>query len=331
VRAVGEADVIPVMGAESPPVWRDWEQAWEQALYGPGGFVRSGQPPAAHFRTSVHVGGVLAEAVVELLGRVDTALDHPATVDLVDLGAGGGELLAGVVERLPTGLRSRVQPLAVDLRAAPDGWPLPWAAVLPDRVHGLVVAHEWLDALACPVVLEVAGVLRRVQVSTGGPQRDGAERAGPAADGAVRAWWRRWGGGGDRGEVGLPRDRAWAALLSHVVAGAAVAVDYGVARPTDTLAAYRRGRQVPPVPDGSCDLTAHVHWPSVAARGGGLVTQAEALTRLGVSAGVPGPDGWGWLLHAERSGQLAELSDPSGLGGFGWLLAERGGARRLLG
>lgn len=79
-------------------MWRDWEQAWAQALYGPAGFVRSGQRPAAHYRTSVHVGGLLAEAVVELLARTDTALDHPQTLDVVDLGAGGGELLAGVHE-----------------------------------------------------------------------------------------------------------------------------------------------------------------------------------------------------------------------------------------
>lgn len=306
-------------------MWQDWEQAWAQALYGPGGFVRSGTPPAAHFRTSVHVGGLLAEAVVELLDRVDTALEHPASVDLVDLGAGGGELLAGVVDRLPAGLRRRVAPLAVDVRPEPAGWSLPWAPDLPAGVHGLVVAHEWLDALVCPVVVRVGGVLRRVQVGA-----NGSERAGPAAGGAEQAWWQRWGGGA-RGEVGLPRDEAWSAVLGRVPAGAVLAVDYGVLHPTDSLAAYHHGRQVQPVPDTTCDLTAHVHWPSVVARGGRLVTQAEALDRLGVGAGTPGVDGWGWLVHAERSGQLAELTDPAGLGAFGWLLAERGGVRGLLG
>lgn len=305
-------------------MWRDWQRAWDDALYGERGFVRTGHPPVAHFRTSVHVGGLLAEAVVELLGRVDTALDHPATVDLVDLGAGGGELLAGVVDRLPAALRPRVRPLAVDLRPAPGGWALPWMGVLPDRVHGLVVAHEWLDALACPVVVRTDGVLRRVQVSA-----DGTQRPGPASGGAERAWWERWGGGA-RGEVGLPRDTAWSGVLQRVAAGAALAVDYGVPRPADSLAAYRDGRQVRPVPDGSCDLTAHVHWPSVLARGGALLTQAMALERLGVSAGAPGADAWGWLVHAERSGQLAELTDPSALGGFGWLVAGRGGVDGLL-
>ena len=305
-------------------MWRDWEAAWGEALYGANGFVRAGEPPAAHFRTSVHVGGLLAEAVVELLGRVDTALGHPAAVDLVDLGAGGGELLTGVVERLPLGLRTRVRPLAVDLRPAPDGWALPWVDELPAQVHGLVVAHEWLDALACPVVVHDRGVLRRVQV-----REDGSERAGPAAAGAERAWWRSWGGGA-RGEVGLARDEAWSRVVGRVVQGAALAVDYGVHEPANSLAAYRGGRQVRPLPDGSCDLTAHVHWPSVAARGGTLTTQADALHRLGVAAGPSGADGWGWLVHAERAGQLAELTAPGGLGGFGWLLAERGGVRGLL-
>ncbi len=304
-------------------MWRDWEQAWAQALYGPAGFVRSGQRPVAHYRTSVHVGGLLAEAVVELLARTDTALDHPQTLDVVDLGAGGGELLAGLHEQAPARLRARLRPLGVDVRPAPDGWDLGWRAALPAQVHGLVVAHEWLDALACPVVVHDGVTVRRVQVDD-----SGAQRRGPAAAGAELAWLRRWGSlrAGERSEVGAPRDQAWATVLRSVVAGAALAIDYGHQRTGDTLAAYRGGRQVRPVPDGSCDLTAHVFWPSVVAvAGGAVLPQAQALAKLGVTAATPAAvDPWGWLSAAERAGQLAELSDPDGLGAFGWLLVEVG-------
>lgn len=299
--------------------WRDWEQAWAEALYAPGGFVHAAGPAAAHFRTSVHVGPELAEALAELLARVDTGLGHPARLDVVDLGAGGGELLAGLVAACPPQLRRRLDPLAVDLRAAPAGWDLAWATALPGRVAGLVVAHEWLDALACPVVEHDGSAVRRVQV-----RADGRERLGPAVGGAAAAWLRRWWwpAPGGRAEVGLPRDRGWAAVRRAVLAGAALAVDYGQpAVPVPTLTGFRAGRVVAPVPDGRTDLTAHVHWPSLPGR---LRTQADALRRLGVTPAAVSGRGREWLRGAARAGRVAELTDPAGLGGFGWLVHTAG-------
>jgi SAM-dependent MidA family methyltransferase len=304
--------------------WRDWEDAWAAALYGPGGFVHTAGPASAHFRTSVHVGPELGGAVAELLGRVDTALGHPARLDVVDLGAGGGELLVDVLEASGPGLRARLAPLAVDLRAAPPGWVLPWAGALPPGLVGLVVAHEWLDALPCPVVTHDGVTVRRVQV-----RGDGAERAGAGVGGADAAWLRRWWPlqPGGRAEVGRPRDEAWAGVRASLRAGVALAVDYGQpgpgagTGPAPSLAGFRDGRAVAPVPDGTCDLTAHVHWPSLPGR---LRTQAEALHGLGLRAAAP-PPGPGWLAAAARAGRVAELTDPGGLGGFGWLLATAGG------
>jgi len=299
--------------------WTDWEAAWEQALYGTGGFVHDGHAPAQHFRTSVHIGTVLAEALLDLLERIDHALGRPETLDLVDLGAGGGELLSAMVATADPALLRRLRPLAVDLRPAPPGWELSWRGRLPEQVVGLVVAHEWLDALPCPVVLHDGNALRRVQVAP-----DGTERLGPAAAGADLAWLRRWWplAPGARAEVGLPRDRAWQQVLHRVRAGACLAVDYGHvrgARPcAGTLSAYRGGRQVRPRPDGSCDLTAHVAMDSVAALASGThTTQARALRTFSPPQ-QSRPNSW--LQHAVRAGELAELSDPAGLGGFGWVL-----------
>ncbi|WP_127781844.1 SAM-dependent methyltransferase [Rhodococcus sp. X156] len=305
------------------PRWTDWEQAWEQALYGPAGFVHAAGPPEAHFRTSVHVGTVLAEAMLELLRRTDHALQRPARLDVVDLGAGGGQLLAAVWELAEPDLRRRLRPVAVDLRAAPPGWALPWRSTLPATITGLVVAHEWLDALACPVVQRHGAVVHRLAVAP-----DGQERLGPPVAAPELAWLRRWWplADGERAEVGLPRERAWGQVRRRLRAGAALAVDYGHVRGTrpaaGTLSAYRAGRQVRPVPDGTCDLTAHVALDAVAALApGSTTTQAEALGSLagGTLAGGT-PPGQPWLQQAVRAGQLAELTDPDGLGGFGWVL-----------
>lgn len=299
--------------------WVDWEEAWRDALYGSSGFVHTGEAPVLHFRTSVHVGTVLADALAELLDRTDHALGRPQVLDLVDLGAGGGELLSAMVDIAGAPLRRRLRPSAVDLRPAPTQWQLPWLAQLPERVTGLVIAHEWLDAIPCPVVQHDGNDARRMQVSA-----DGTERLGVALSGPGLAWLRRWWplADGERAEVGLHRDRAWQQVLRHMDAGAALAVDYGhlrTERPcAGTLAAYRHGRQVRPVPDASCDLTAHVSLDSLAALAPGVhTTQAEALDNLGAREQ---PQLGSWLGQAVRTGQIAELTDPAGFGGFGWVL-----------
>jgi SAM-dependent MidA family methyltransferase len=160
---------------------------------------------------------------------------------------------------------------------------------------------------------------------------------GEPVSGNDAAWLDRWWPPvpGGRAEIGAPRDEAWRAAVSAIGRGLALAVDYGHLAadrpPLGTLTGYRAGRQVPPVPDGSCDLTAHVAFDAVrdaAATGAGdstLLTQREALHRLGVSGGRPplsraSTDPSGYLRALAGAGQAAELTDPAGLGGHFWLL-----------
>ena len=112
-----------------------------------------------------------------------------------------------------------------------------------------------------------------------------------------------------------------------------MAVDYTAHPARDvagTMTGYRDGRQVLPVPDGSCDITAHVLLGSCAAAVTGaetlLTTQRDALRDLGVDGGRPAYDGdpSGYVAALSRAGEAAELLDPHGLGGFGWLLHARG-------
>ena len=102
------------------------------------------------------------------------------------------------------------------------------------------------------------------------------DRRRPALAGALVA---RRHGGRDRAEIGRPRDDAWAdAVGARAAAGCALAVDYGHLRadrpPVGTLTGYRGGRQVPPVPDGRCDVTAHVAIDAVAAAGAAVAGRA---------------------------------------------------------
>ena len=305
----------------------DWHEAWRAALYGPSGFFARGSRPAEHFRTSPLVGPELAEAVVELLDRVDMALDRPNPLDLVDVGAGGGELAAQVFA-LGKRFRGRLRVRAVELTrpSLPAG--IEWSSELPDQVTGLVIAHEWLDSLPCRVVQMHGNQVFEVLVSP-----DGTESLGdPVSSDWLDRWW-PLSADGQRAEIGASRDAAWADLVARVAAGAALAVDYGHfadARPfAGSLTGFRAGRQVPPVPDGSCDITAHVAIDALAAVAPcEVISQREALAALGITSGPPAAglaarDPLGWLAASARAGRIAELRDQSGLGGFHWLLCPR--------
>ncbi|KIF76001.1 hypothetical protein QR77_23180, partial [Streptomyces sp. 150FB] len=109
----------PPAGGDGPGA-RGWRPAAEDALYGPGGFyVRPGGPgPAGHFCTSVGASPLFAAAVARLLVGTARALGTDE-VAMVDVGAGRGELLTGVLAAVPPGLRVRAY--AVERAARPGG------------------------------------------------------------------------------------------------------------------------------------------------------------------------------------------------------------------
>jgi SAM-dependent MidA family methyltransferase len=317
-----------------------WSEAMDRALYGAGGFYLGPDGPAAHFRTSVHASDLFAAAAVRLLREVDEALGHPAELAFVDLAAGRGELVSAVAGRLggdPLG--GRLRPVAVDLAARPDGLPpgIEWLGEAPGGATGLLLANEYLDNVPCDLVELTEDGPRSVLVAP-----DGTERLGPAPDPEQQAWLDDWWAlteVGDRAEIGLRRDAAWRAAVGSLDRGVAVAVDYahtrGTRPPFGTLTGYAHGRQAEPVPDGSCDITAHVALDSCAeaarpwAGWTRTLTQRQALRRLGITAERPeyalaGQDPRGYLRALARAGQAAELTDAAGLGGFGWLVQGAG-------
>jgi len=311
----------------------------QTALYGPDGFYTRGEPPARHFRTSVHVSPRYAAAVLDLLRHVDAELGHPGRIDLVDVGAGRGELLGQVLAGATAepGLARRIAAYAVEVAPRPASLDprIRWAASPPAAITGLVVASEWLDNIPLDVVELTAAGPALVQVDTG----TGAERPGPPPDRADLAWLRAWWPLrtlGDRAEVGRTRCEAWAGTVRRIGRGIALAADYGhvrAARPgCGTLTGYLEGRAVPAVPDGSRDITAHVALDACAAAGRRagaaqtlLTTQREALRGLGVHGGRPpltlaASDPETYVRQLSQATEDAELVDIQGLGGFGWLV-----------
>jgi SAM-dependent MidA family methyltransferase len=316
----------------TPLTWSTWREAVQQALYGPDGFYRRPEGPAGHFRTSVHAApDLLAGALVRLARAA-------GLTGVVDVGAGRGELLAAVHAADPD-----LSLLGVDVVPRPPGLVAAarWASSLPERLAGvLVVANEWLDDVPCDVVVRAADGWRMELVDPA----TGETHSGPLPEGPDADWLERWWPAasaevGDRAEIGLPRDLAWADVVRRLDGSVAVAADYAHIRAErvagrwadGTLVGYVDGRTVEPVPDGSCDVTAHVALDACAAAGEAagaawtlLTRQREVLRALGVVGERPpirlaSSDPRAYVAALSRAGAAAELTDPHGLGAFGWL------------
>jgi SAM-dependent MidA family methyltransferase len=309
---------------------RSWFDAWVVCAYGPDGFWRLSRP-GDHFRTAAATSPLMAERIVNLLNQ------RPEIRRVVDVGAGSGELLAGLHRHRPD-----LRLSGIDLRSRPDALPsgIEWVEDLWDVRYGrwssgraetllrqpgplLVISCEWLDDLPCRVVLRHPDGWREAIVDDAGH-----EQPGPRLTGAELAWADRWWSHGERAEVGLTRDRAWQRLATAVAehGGEALLIDYGHLaehRPTEgSLTAYREGRAIVPTPASDVNLTAHVSVDAVRAAGeaAGLKTvsldrQREALADLVGTDRHSDP-----LAELARRSEHAALSSPSGWGSHWWLV-----------
>jgi SAM-dependent MidA family methyltransferase len=268
-------------------------------------------------------------------------------------------------------LADRVCLTAVEKAPRPDDLPseIEWRDEIPEGITGLLVATEWLDNVPLDLAVRTPGGWRYLLVdpttgeeSVGDPvdaadhdwlerwwafrvsdatsQADEGFRAARPAEGSSLTARSRSGRPepptAARAEIGRTRDEAWASAVRHLQRGLALAVDYGHLageRPVGgTLTGYRGGRQVPPVPDGACDVTAHVAMDSVASAGERaarcaytLISQREALRMLGADGGRPPlslatSDPAAYVRALAAASAVTELTDPTGLGGHWWLL-----------
>jgi SAM-dependent MidA family methyltransferase len=351
--------------------WMAWRSAWQQALLGTDGFYRHGPGslcgagPSGHFRTSASVGQgrVLAQAILGVLKQVDIRLGGCDRLDVLEVGAGDGALANALMAAIAVDssgmpLRDRVQVTCIDVHERPGGLMpnISWITgtaqdVLAEAkpITGLVLAHEWLDTIACEVVeVDASADLRVVLVN-----KEGAERLGPRLSDthgcaklgvdslAVNDWIARWWPGrrtpGERIEVGIERDNAMQSLTTILHAGTVLAIDYShdLHSRRSTLAGYRNGRLVPPIPDGSCDITAHVALDSCAnaaheaARSRGLASrstmrhQREVLGPVTTDMRWPDPPSartnpWDYAAALEEMSNSLELVGRD-LGSFAWL------------
>ena len=272
-----------------------------------------------------------------------------------------------------TGVDVHVRPPALAERIAwvrglaPDAMQLHLNA----SINGLVIAHEWLDNVPCDVV-EIGRELQPCVVLV---DHEGNETLGPSLwdDTACNTlgvdaqanlkWLERWWPSavpgtfmeaslydaepGARAEIGISRDKAIADVASMINRGTLLVIDYGhdLGRRTSgawtfgSLAGYRSGRMVDPVPNGSCDITAHVAMDAcgaavleaLASRGKSVTatiqSQRDVFDRYGLSAAMPvrelaTSDPRAYASALAFATDVKELMDPASLGNFQWLRVE---------
>jgi SAM-dependent MidA family methyltransferase len=329
------------IGREGPIRFDDFQ---EMALYDPeGGYYekpgRVGR--AGDFVTGASWHPAFARCLVRIASRLAGELETP--IDVVDLGAGEGELLGFLSGAWPEALAVRitgVEASAVRRAAAaarvPQARFLPSVEDLPSGLAGLVVAYELFDAL--PV-----RALRVLPNGALGERRVGIDAAGqfewvdtPCLDGpGLLAGLTRRGVLLEPGQLLEVRPGA-AALAREIGArlgrglllvfdyGAPARALYGPARANGTLEAFQSHRVTRDVlsEPGSRDLTSWVDFTEIEEAFQteglvvhGLVSQSRVLLSAGIAEELVVPPGE--LLVPERAAErnaVAKLVMPGGMG-----------------
>lgn len=267
---------------------------------------RSGR--AGDFLTSVDVGSLFGELLAVQIAEMAAHLDASVPFDLVEAGAGTGQLAADILSAFAEHNQALLDRTRLHLveasgaaRTAQAGTLAGFAsrvasssASLPASFEGVVVANELIDAFPVHQVVMRGGHLREVYVRSDGEQLEPSE--GPLSTPALLDYFDELNltlEEGCRAEVNLAAREWIRAVAARLRRGFVLLLDYGcpaaalysAARPDGTLSAYRRHTMRGPgdspsgapawvtMPGGQ-DLTTHVDFTTVqrTAEAAGLVT-----------------------------------------------------------
>jgi len=282
-----------------------------------------------HFQTPVHASTRTAHVIANLLSNVEESTTDPV---IIDIGSGSGELLRQLSNLAP----ECTTLIGVDQRPRPDDLPasITWHQLdileleadfhdLADSINGILIAHEFLDDIACPIVElddEVQPRIVLVDPATGtedlGPHLDdpAADRyLGDTTRVEASDWLTQWWPPTRplaRREIGTTRDRVWRNLTQTIDNGYCVAVDYAHSRQDrvrgvwdgGTIKGFANGVPQSAVPNGSVNITAHVALDSCAGPASTLHRQSELLGDASLDSWPPELGSFTWLI--ERRGTV---------------------------
>jgi SAM-dependent MidA family methyltransferase len=294
--------------------WIPFARYMELALYAPGlGYYAAGARKFGRdgdFVTAPEITPLFGHTLARQAGQVLSLTGG----EIVELGAGSGRLASQLLlelERLGT-LPAAYSILEVspDLRERQMSWlrataphllsRLRWLDRLPERITGLVLANEVLDALPVHVVAwRDTGIFERGVALADDGSFTWSER--PLATGALRSAAQRLRlPAGYVSEIGLAARGLAASLARSLAQGAILYLDYGFGRAEyyhsqraqgTLMCHYRQLAHGDPFSHvGLTDITAHVDFTAVAeaalaqgARLAGYTSQAHFLVNCGIT------------------------------------------------
>ncbi len=327
----------------------------ERALYDPerGYYATAVTRPtrAGDFLTAPELHPIFGRTLALQVDEMWQRMGRPEGFVIREYGAGSGALFLAIVDglvRIGSALADIVRYEPVDfarqravitdrLRDAGRLEQLVTIAERENRLSGVVIANEFLDALPVHRVIKLNGELREIHVDW----IDGrfVEVAGPLTDDRLAPWFADAGVELDenqRAEVNLAM-LAWVAELARVIErGYALIIDYGAtaadlygpSRPTGTIRAFAANRVSSDVlsDPGTRDITSHVDFEAVErqARAVGLVVAGqrksnEFLLACGLDdtyqqARAETDDDWDGALNLRSA--IQRLLDSNALGGY---------------
>lgn len=313
------------------------------ALYAPGlGYYTAGA-------TKLGVGGdfVTAPELTPFFGAaLADVFSSMRAAPVLELGAGSGKLaldfLAASAHRPPYSILDVSADLRERQRALMAQHDIAWLDALPERIEGLVIANEVLDAVPCEVVRFQNGHYEQARVRVA-PEAAGTSAAeGPAA--FTQAWQPLLRGplldaaklrippiDGYTSEINLEAEALVATLAARLTHGALCFIDYGFPkreyylpdRSIGTLACHYQQRVHfdPFTLVGLQDITAHVDFTAMAEAavdsGASVVcyaTQAQFLLHAGLLKRLETHEFANEAQRATAVGAVQKLLSPAEMG-----------------
>lgn len=293
--------------------WLPFVAYMQIVLYAPGlGYYVAGARKfgeAGDFVTAPELTPLFAHSLAVQL----TAIRERSGGDVLELGAGTGQLAADLIATLDASARSDLryrilepspelrdrQRATIEARAAALASRVEWIDALPERIDGAVVMNEVLDAIPVHVVVRRGGDWLERGIRDTGEGFAIEDRA--MSDGPLRQLAEaRFPPEGDyESELNPAAEALIEDLGRRLQSGAILVVDYGFPRheyyhpqrATGTLIGhYRHRSHVDPfLWPGLSDLTAHVDFTAIAEAGvragltvAGFTTQAAFLLGCGI-------------------------------------------------
>lgn len=275
--------------------WIGFDQYMHEVLHAPDhGYYSAGTPKLGangDYITAPLLGSVFANCLAKQYIEIRTSLKRPDASIILEFGAGTGQMAVDILTRLKGEARLPKRYVIIEtsrdlacrqrelfVKSSPELLPIvEWAETIPERICGMVLANEVLDAM--PVkrfrVDRSAGI---AELGVGAEQDSLIWKEGPSINPRHAARLQELDlPDGYQSELGLQAEYWTASLSETLEEGVAILIDYGFPRREyfhperadgTLMCHYRHTANMNPfLRPGLQDITTHIDFTAIAQAG----------------------------------------------------------------